>query len=110
MTRPVGSLGEVSQALLHSAGELACVGADGARHGPTLEELARHAKVARNDARWSVKNLVRSGRLAAVAERRVERRNRPVAEYAPVVVSPVPPAANDEVITLDRVMQMFVNR
>lgn len=110
MTRPVGTLGEVSQAVMRSAAELAGVGADGARHGPTLEELAYRAKVARDAARRTVDNLKRAGHLEQVAQRRVPGRNRPMAEYAPVVVCPVPPAANDEVITLDRVMQMFVNR
>ena len=77
--RPIG---DVSQALLESAAKLATE-IDGQRHGPTLQELAAHARVGSRAALNSIKNLTRAGKLQPVAERRVDYRNRPVAEYAP---------------------------
>ncbi len=70
--------GEISQALLQAARELAHQG-----RGATLVELAEHACVARGHASVCLKNMRRSGRMEIVGERRVAYRNRPVAEYAP---------------------------
>lgn len=70
--------GEISQALLQAARELAQDG-----RGATLAELAAKACVSRHAARVQVSNIKRSGALQIVGERRVAYRNRPVAEYAP---------------------------
>ena len=70
--------GEVAQALLRAARQLA-----GADHKPTQVALADYANVGRTAARYAVANMRRAGVLDIVGERRVEYRNRPVAEYAP---------------------------
>jgi hypothetical protein len=75
-------LGQISTALLSAADKLAYeVG--GQRRGPTLQEMAHHAQVGIQAARDAVHNLRRAGKLVPVAERKVDYRNRPVAEYAP---------------------------
>lgn len=56
------------------------------RKGATLAELASRACVARQTARDMVPKLKSRGQLLKVGERRVEYRNRPVAEYAPAKV------------------------
>lgn len=78
MARPAGSVGEVGQALISAAQALATP-----ERAPTLRELAAHAQVGMDAAAATVKNLSRSGRMQKVRERRVDYRNRPVAEYAP---------------------------
>ncbi len=50
---------------------------------PTLLELSRHAQVGIAVATYTVDNMCRAGQLQRVGERRVDYRNRPVAEYAP---------------------------
>lgn len=59
--------------------------------GATLSELAARSCVGRDAARRYVDNMRRSGALQIVGARRVDYRNRPVAEYAPGDVS-TPPA------------------
>lgn len=78
--------GEVTQALLSAARELRQP-----ERAATLSELADRACIGRQTARYSVQNLRRAGHLEIVRERRVEYRNRPVAEYAPV--APASPEA-----------------
>lgn len=56
------------------------------RKGATLAELATRACVGRQTARDLVPKLKSRGQLLKVGERRVEYRNRPVAEYAPAKV------------------------
>lgn len=56
---------------------------DAQLRGPTLAELAEKACVGRAAASQCLKNMKRSGELAIVHERKVDYRNRPVAEYAP---------------------------
>lgn len=56
------------------------------RKGATLAELATRACVGRKTARDLVPKLKSRGQLLQVGERRVEYRNRPVAEYAPAKV------------------------
>lgn len=68
--------GDVSLALLKACAELAT-----ADRGPTLEELAAHAQVARGAACSTLKNLVRYEHLRIPRTRKVGYRNRPVAEY-----------------------------
>lgn len=70
--------GEITQALLRAAKELAEQG-----RPATLVELAHAACVSREAARQAVPKLKSRGYLQQVGERRVDYRNRPVAEYAP---------------------------
>lgn len=70
--------GEISLALLQAAREIAQEG-----RGATMVELASRACVSRDVAMDRVKKLKNRGHLQQVGERRVEYRNRPVAEYAP---------------------------
>lgn len=71
--------GEVRQALMQAAQDLCSGGA-----GVTLSELADKSCVARDSARRCIDNMRRAGHLQVVGSRRVDYRNRPVAEYAPV--------------------------
>lgn len=84
MTRP---LGEVSYALLNAAAELATPG-----HGGTMRELAARACVGLSVAGYMVPKLAGAGHLEKIADRRVEYRTRPVAEYTPR--GNAPPAFN----------------
>lgn len=70
--------GEVRQALLQ-----ACEQLHTPDRSPTLRELAQAAKVSLRAATDTVKNLKRAGLLHKARDRRVEYRNRPVAEYMP---------------------------
>ena len=73
--------GEIRQALIQAAHDLAANG-----RGATLAEISERAQVGRDATRRCVDNMKRSGALRIVGERRVEYRNRPVAEYAPAKV------------------------
>ncbi len=57
------------------------------QRGATLAELADKACVGREAARRTVDHMKRAGALQIVGQRRVEYRNRPVAEYAPAVMA-----------------------
>lgn len=70
--------GEVSAALLQAARDLWTPEKAG-----TLAELAERAGVAKQAARWAIKNMVTWEKLCIVRERKIEARNKPVAEYAP---------------------------
>jgi hypothetical protein len=70
--------GEVRQALLTAATRLATP-----EKAPTLREIAECACVGYDAARRTIDNMTRSGQLRVAGERRVEYRNRPVAEYRP---------------------------
>lgn len=74
--------GEVAVALLQAARDLYS-----GQHGPTLAEMAAHACVGRDAARLHVPKLKARGHLQIVGTRRVDYRNRPVAEYAPAGVT-----------------------
>lgn len=77
--------GEVRQALIQAARDVvADLGLP--NRGATLAELAARACVGRDAARMHVPKLKSRGQLQIVGERRVDYRNRPVAEYAPVDV------------------------
>lgn len=69
--------GEIRQALLAAVGQLATPD-----RSPTLAELASHAQVGASAAMQTVKNMHRHGALRIVRHRRVDYRNRPVAEYS----------------------------
>lgn len=72
--------GEVRMALLHACRELATP-----ERGATLREIAARACVGLDAATYTVKHMSRGGKqLRIVRERRVDYRNRPVAEYEPV--------------------------
>lgn len=92
---------EVSLALLAAARKL--VTPDRA---PTMSELAAAAGVAQGVARYTVQNLKRAGTLCIVRERKVERRNRPVAEYAPTTSG----AVCDTRAELRNVLSLWVQR
>ena len=66
------------QALLNACTQLATPD-----RGPTLREMAAVACVGLQAARETVKNMSRAGQLHRVRDRKVEYRNRPVAEYVP---------------------------
>src|SRR4051812_21248800 len=69
--------GEVRQALAQAAAALTT-----RESSPTLLELARHSQVGFMAARRTVDNMRRAGDLVVVRTRKVDYRNRPVAEYA----------------------------
>jgi AcrR family transcriptional regulator len=71
--------GEVRQAIIQAAFDLAMPG-----RGATLAEITERACVSRQAARDHIPKLKSRGHLQIVGERRVDYRNRPVAEYAPV--------------------------
>ena len=73
--------GEVRQALLNACTQLATPD-----RGPTLREMAAVACVGLQAARETVKNMSRAGQLHRVRVRKVEYRNRPVAEYVPAAM------------------------
>jgi hypothetical protein len=52
--------------------------------GATLAELAERACVGRDAARTHLPKLKSRGHMQIIGSRRVDYRNRPVAEYAPV--------------------------
>ena len=74
-------LSDVAKALLSTACRLSAAG-----RAVTLAEMAAGACVGHKAARTTVSNLKRHGHLKIVGLRRVNYRNRPVAEYAPVAV------------------------
>jgi hypothetical protein len=80
--------GEIRQALLEGVRTLATTS-----HGPTLRELAAHTQVGTEAAAYTLDNLRRAGLVRSVRERRVDYRNRPVAEYEPALA---PAAAADD--------------
>lgn len=76
MTRPMN---EVALAILKTANEFSAAG-----RRVTLAEMREGANVGKVAAYRTVSNLRRLGHLQIVSERRVDYRNKPVAEYAPV--------------------------
>ena len=56
----------------------------GCGQGATLQELVHRSQVGYKVARALVPKLKDRGQLQIVGERKVDYRNRPVAEYAPV--------------------------
>jgi hypothetical protein len=91
--RPVS---EPHLALLQAAQALRHEYADSGR-GATLLEMVHRSQVGYTVARSMVPRLVREQRLCKVGERRVDYRNRPVAEYAPHLVPPEIDATPDDV-------------
>ena len=77
--------GDVRQALFSAACSYHSEG-----RAPTLRELAHSSQVGLGDARRCVDNMKRAGALQIVGTRRVDYRNRPVNEYAPVLPSAEP--------------------
>lgn len=70
--------GDTRLALLRAAAELSTP-----ERAPTLRELALKACVGQQAALHTVRNMARCGQLTIARTRRVDYRNRPVAEYAP---------------------------
>lgn len=90
--------GEIRAAIARAAGELACPG-----RNPTLQELAAAACVGYAAAMHTVKNMTRSGDLVVAGERKVDYRNKPVAEYAPATA----PAAGDGFVDLGQLVAVW---
>ena len=74
--------GKVRLALLDACRQLATP-----ERAPTLQEIAMKACVGLKAARNTVPNMVRAKQLRAVRTRAVQHRNRPVAEYEPLVAT-----------------------
>jgi len=70
--------GDSRLALLKAAADLTSM-----TRSPTLSELASRACVGREAAKITVANMRRAGLLVVVRQRKVDYRNKPVAEYAP---------------------------
>jgi hypothetical protein len=75
--------GEIRQALLQ-----ACMLLATPEQGATLREIAARAQVGLAAAEATVKNMRRAGVIRKLRERRVDYRNRPVAEYVPATWMP----------------------
>lgn len=90
--------GEARLALLKAAVELTT-----AARSPTMRELAARAAVGRDAAKHTVKHMKDAGLLVVKRTRRVDYRNRPVAEYAPAE-----PVAQPEASELGRVLATWM--
>lgn len=80
--------GDVRQALLGAALELVPpdVLCNPLAQRPTLREIAHKACVGVDAATMTMKNLCRAGQMRAIpSARKVDYRNKPVAEYEPAV-------------------------
>lgn len=75
--------GEIRQALLQACADLATP-----ERAPTLREIAARAQVGLQAAEDTIKNMRRAGVVRVARERRVDYRNRPVAEYVPATWIP----------------------
>lgn len=53
------------------------------RGGGTYVDFAHEAQVSREASQWTVKNLVRSGKLCAVSRKRVAGAAKPLHVYVP---------------------------
>ena len=82
MARP---LGELSVELLRALDALKQEGMK-----PTMREIAFRAQMGLPAARVTVVNLLRAGHLVVTSHRRVNYRNRPVAEYGRPTTKPAP--------------------
>lgn len=91
--------GEVRHALLQACTQLATPD-----RGPTLREMAAVACVGVSAARDTVKNMSRAGLLRRVRDRKVDYRNRPVAEYAPAAVAA---SGDDGFVDLAQVLRVW---
>lgn len=94
--------GEVRLALLQAACELATE-----EHAPTLTELAHRACVAVGAAKRTVYKMTRAGALTIPRTRKVDYRNRPVAEYAPATREP---RRDEPYVDVASVCNMWVQR
>ena len=92
--------GEIHLALLSAAQALSTP-----ERAPTLAELAAHAQVGLQAARDTVPKMKR---LRIARTRRVDYRNRPVAEYEPVPLEAQAVEADDD--GLARVLSAWVQR
>lgn len=91
--------GDARLALLKAAVELTT-----AARSPTIRELAARACVGQEAARKTVDNMKRAGLLVIKRQRRVDYRNRPVAEYAPAPESEI---SGDAVADLGNVFKAW---
>jgi hypothetical protein len=95
--------GEIHQALLSAAQALSTP-----EQAPTLAEMAAHAQVGVDAARHTVPKMKQRGVLRIARTRRVDYRNRPVAEYEPVPPGAQAVDADDD--GLARVLSAWVQR
>lgn len=96
--------GEVHLALLQAAHAIRRERAASGQ-GATLSELVHRSQVGLQVARNLVPKLKSRGHLQIVGTRRVEGRNRPVAEYAPV--DPDAPTMGDGWVDLGNCLQAW---
>lgn len=75
--------GDVRLALLSACSQLATP-----ERGPTLREMAAVACVGVKAATHTIKHMNRAGQVRIARQRRVDYRNRPVAEYMPAIPAP----------------------
>ena len=92
--------GDVSQSLLAAVDRLMTP-----ERAPTLQELAAATQVGVDVASSTLKNLTRAKRLCIPRTRRVEYRNRPVAEYARL--APMAVVANQSVSGVTALLQAW---
>lgn len=74
-----------------------------AERAPTMREIAYRACVGVERAEATVKNMVRARQLRVVRDRKVEYRNRPVAEYMPADMA----GADDGFVDLAQVLRAW---
>ena len=91
--------GESRVAILKAAMDLTT-----AARSPTLRELVVRSCVGREAGRRTVDNMKRAGLLVVTRTRRVDYRNRPVAEYAP---APSLDANDDAAVALGAVLNSW---
>lgn len=92
--------GDISQALLAAIDALVTP-----ERAPTLQELAAKAGVSLDVACQTLKNMKRHGRVFTPRVRRVDYRNRPVAEYARHM--PTMAAANESISGVAALLQAW---
>lgn len=92
--------GDVSQSLLAAVDRLTTP-----ERAPTLQELASAAQVGVDVASQTLKDMKRYGRVWIPRTRRVEYRNRPVAEYARL--APMAVVANQSVSGVNALLQAW---
>lgn len=98
---------EIRDTLFRVTAELAArVRADEGRPGVTWHEVAAHAQVGRDSARYTMANMAARGELQRVGSHALQGVRRPATLYAPPV-SAAPPAGDDapSVMLLDDVLR-----
>ena len=97
----MAAVGEIRHAVIQAVRHIVAEGQPG--RGATLAEIAARSGVGQDALRNNVPKIKASGALQIVAYRRVGYRNRPVAEYAPVVATE--PTTGDGWVDLGHCLQ-----